>query len=360
MIRAKGFLVLAGLLFVSLAPGHADSPNPWLAEWVWAATPTRDLCLRHVFEVQENPTAARLAITADNIYTLYVNGREIGRDETWETLETYDILRYLRPGRNLIAIHAIDPGPDIGGVLIEGSVNYKDGDFTIIKTDTSWRIHDKESTGWINLEFDDSNWAKPVGRGKPPVEPWGGIEHPEFRPQARVKISDFKWPKGIEPGKSGTVSFVAAAERKPSLDGPIILRFFLNEEKVWEHWMDPPKPFSGWQPGKLVFVRNTISIPSYLPRGTMKVQISFPGLITDTLFPVTIGLPLSKPEVSTIQMLQTRLFRDSHGKGEYRINMKLRALSGKAPDAGMYVQLWKGNELWYADTVPVTFGGRWQ
>lgn len=360
MIRAKGFFVLAGLLFVSPAPGYSDSPNPWLAEWVWAASPTRDLYFRHVFEVQENPIAARLAITADNIYTLYVNGRQIGHDDTWETLESYDILRYLKPGRNLIAIHAIDPGPDIGGLLVEGSVNYKDGDFTIIKTDTSWRMHEKESTDWINLEFDDSNWAKPVGRGKPPVEPWGGIEHPEFRPQARVKISNFKWPNGIEPGKSGTVSFVATAERKPSVNGPIILRFFLDEEKVWEHWTDPPKPFSSWQPGESVLVKKAISIPRYLPRGTMKVQISFPGLTADTLFPVTIGSPLSRPEVSAIQLLQTHLFLDSHGKGEYRINLKLRALSGKAPDAGMYVQLWKGNELWYADTVPVTFGGRWQ
>jgi hypothetical protein len=352
--------ILIGLLIVGIIPSYADNPTPWYAEWIWHSSPTKDIYFRYTFDITEKPSSAKLAITADNIYTLYINGVQVGHDETWETLEAYDILKYLKPGRNIIAVHAKDPGPDIGGLLVEGSINYASGKFTIIKTDTSWKMAFTEKPNWTSVDFDDSDWGKPASFGKPPVEPWGGIEHPNFIPSIHMSISNFQWPAGIEPGQTGTISFTAKVEKKTVIDGPIILRLFLNEEKVWEHWMEPPIPLTQWEPGQLVQVSKSISIPNYLPKGTMTAQITFPGISSESLFSVTIGRTSVKPDTPAIHLLKTQLWSTSSKHHEYKVRLRFKVLSGRSPEAGMYIQLWKGKELWYADTVPIRFGERWK
>ena len=50
--------------------------------------------------------AARLVITADNEFTLYLDGREIGRGAEWRELFVFDVTRYLTPGRHILGINA--------------------------------------------------------------------------------------------------------------------------------------------------------------------------------------------------------------------------------------------------------------
>jgi hypothetical protein len=49
-------------------------------------------------------TQARIRITCDNAYTLFVNGKEIGSGASWERVQQYDLGKTLVAGSNVIAI----------------------------------------------------------------------------------------------------------------------------------------------------------------------------------------------------------------------------------------------------------------
>src|SRR6516162_4024969 len=96
----KFFLVLAVCsLAVSVAGGQGSADGWGPAMWVWDQpdadrTPQGDepRYLRRVFEVRGKPVSADLWITADNHYVVYVNGKKVGSDDEWTTVEKYNVL----------------------------------------------------------------------------------------------------------------------------------------------------------------------------------------------------------------------------------------------------------------------------
>ena len=51
-------------------------------------------------------TSAQVSITCDNVYTLYVNGQKLGGDSEWNSIETYDVAKLLKVGKNVLAVEA--------------------------------------------------------------------------------------------------------------------------------------------------------------------------------------------------------------------------------------------------------------
>jgi hypothetical protein len=96
----------------------------------------------------------KLLITADNQYRLYFNGIYIGSDTRWEDAETYILI--LRPGKNVIAIEAINTGM-AAGLLVYGE--YSGGR---IYSNSSWKYSLTEQSGWQSLEFDDLAWSNAI------------------------------------------------------------------------------------------------------------------------------------------------------------------------------------------------------
>ena len=47
---------------------------------------------------------ATFRITAQNVYTLRINGRKVGSDDRWMSLDSYDIKPFLVVGKNAFAI----------------------------------------------------------------------------------------------------------------------------------------------------------------------------------------------------------------------------------------------------------------
>lgn len=149
------------------------------SNWIWsqATSDNQRLLLRRSFILPATPRAARVLITADNFFTLYVNGAEVvathptaGDDFVWRQVHSADVTRLLRPGRNALAVSAVNAGGP-AGLLALLTVNGK----PILRTDSSWRVHDTEGAGdgWTAADMDDSGWAAatveaPVGSG-----PWG-------------------------------------------------------------------------------------------------------------------------------------------------------------------------------------------
>lgn len=152
---------------------------------------------RHVFEVKEVPAHAPLFISADQNYRLYINGEYVnaGPARGYQREMPYDeidVAKYLKKGKNIIAIRAYNAGRGTfqyisqgwAGVIFsldlgkEGFVSSGRGTLGMRQTscsrDTaphSFQMNNQEHIdmriephAWQTLDFDDSQWAKINGR----------------------------------------------------------------------------------------------------------------------------------------------------------------------------------------------------
>jgi alpha-L-rhamnosidase len=182
------------------------------AQWLWCeGEPVPQnfyLYLRKRFQAPGDVAGARVHVTADSRYKLFVNGEFVGRgparaDQRWQYFETFDITGHLRPGENVISAivhqygaptHSYTVGR--GGFLLGGVLEAAGGQRQTLTTDDSWRVlpaptwkrptprvcpavmwmeeYDarNEIPGWQEPGYDDHAWQKPVLLGTHPVSPW--------------------------------------------------------------------------------------------------------------------------------------------------------------------------------------------
>jgi hypothetical protein len=99
------------------------------AFWIWhpnEADVGEVVSFRKEFNMKDIPVKADFTITGDNSYILYINGEKIGEDSCWETLDKYDISKYLHVGKNIISVDVIDEGPP-GALFFVGKIKFNDG-----------------------------------------------------------------------------------------------------------------------------------------------------------------------------------------------------------------------------------------
>ncbi len=132
---------------------------------------------------------ARLRIGADDRFTAWVNGRQVGSAAGWKGHEPMDVTSALTPGRNAIAVRvenlpapvALNPAGLIAGLLVE----YEDGRVVRVGTGSDWRSSRDESPRWRQPGFDDSAWSAVADLGPVGSDPWGPItSRPLFPPLA--------------------------------------------------------------------------------------------------------------------------------------------------------------------------------
>src|SRR6266568_1405495 len=141
------------------------------ANWIWYpegdpanSAPAGTRYFRRAFDLPagDQISKASFALTADDGFTLYVNGQQLASSprvtDSWRTAMVVDVAASLHAGRNVIAIEAINtatsPAGLIGKLHVEGSV----GDPLDLVTDNSWKSSNTTTTGWQQPDFDDSAW----------------------------------------------------------------------------------------------------------------------------------------------------------------------------------------------------------
>ncbi|MBN1421929.1 MAG: family 78 glycoside hydrolase catalytic domain [Planctomycetes bacterium] len=200
---------------------------PWRADWIIdprfrdarpidrlhrekekPSLPPHDPDLRNVhstfrreFDLASGARAARIRITADDYYFLYVNGRFVGQGPAPGYVFAYpylthDLTRFLRAGRNAVAVHVYyqglvnrvwGSGDHRQGLIAEIDATLEDGSRVAVETDASWRVHEERAytgrrttgyetqfledvdgrllpIGWQEVGFDDSGWSRPIAR----------------------------------------------------------------------------------------------------------------------------------------------------------------------------------------------------
>jgi alpha-L-rhamnosidase len=182
---------------------------------------------RRVFHLASFPDEARVIVTVDGRYQLFINGKRVGRgparcDPMHQRTDTYDLRTHLRAGENVIAmlihVYGVDTAwyqrvegmwqPVFGDGALYCDGRIRCGDTTVdLVSDTQWRclecpawepatprvnwglgfieVHDARAMpdGWTTGGFDDSGWD-PVqllsAGGGPPDAFFGGMKVEPF------------------------------------------------------------------------------------------------------------------------------------------------------------------------------------
>ena len=135
------------------------------AFWIWSPAHTKDLVpagecyFRGVVEL-EGDELATIQVTADDRYELFINGRRVGKGETWKLFKTYDVKDFIRRGANVIAVKAVNATGQSAGMVARFAVAVEGGGtLQLLGSDTSWKTSLKEFDGWETPDFDDSQWV---------------------------------------------------------------------------------------------------------------------------------------------------------------------------------------------------------
>ena len=189
-------------------PGDYSEPNyfdtglnqdEWSAKYIWDGTTNQNnfAYFRKTFVITNNPSLAKVYVTAHNDYLLYLNGQLLGRGPArcnpylYGQYNAYDITGLLKNGTNVFAAMGhwqgnwgnagINARP---AFLLEAQLNYPDNSSTIIGTDESWKAlantafietnvtyfysqnraaiqfdSRQEPSDWKKAGFNDSSWA---------------------------------------------------------------------------------------------------------------------------------------------------------------------------------------------------------
>ena len=159
---------------------HAQQPHS--VQWIWfpegaqaksAAAEAR--YFRRTFQVSWPADEATLDITADSRFTVWLNGSEIGKGDTWRRVYAFDVKKQMVLGKNVVAVRAY-PGMDAAGVLVRLGYAPNGQAKAAVVSEHSWKATRTLSPGWEQVDFDDRTWLPvrvlgPYGR----TEPWKNL-----------------------------------------------------------------------------------------------------------------------------------------------------------------------------------------
>ena len=152
---------------VSQAAWHGNvEPSAQLkGAWIWShntaasAAAGEEATFTRSFVVNGKPKSGSLVITCDNEYIVWINGKRIGADRQWPTVERYNLKKVLRPGENSIVIVGRNAGNSPNAAALFAELIVEADELIRVGTNTDW----KAARGKIALkDIDATNWTAAV------------------------------------------------------------------------------------------------------------------------------------------------------------------------------------------------------
>jgi signal transduction histidine kinase len=151
-----------GGLKATAADGDSNLTN-LLGSWIWTdKTLDRQTCqFWREFEIPEaaQVTHARLVMTVDNEFTVFLDGRELGRGAEWRELFDYDITLLMSAGRHVLAVKAYNSS-SFAGMVFGLRILLGGGKLIEVKSDPSWRIVPEGAKGWEKKAKAPKTWSE--------------------------------------------------------------------------------------------------------------------------------------------------------------------------------------------------------
>ncbi len=174
-------------------------------KWFNSETQNIHTFFRKEIKVEEKAIRkAKLFITADDLYKLYINGDMVGEGPAQSyphayNYNCYDVTDLLKNGTNTIAVHVYYQGlfniymisaDNLSGMIAELHIEYQDGEKDLIVTDRSWQYTEcdaytpskilghqtlfsedidmsKLEYGWKENGYDTASWSNAIVAAKP-------------------------------------------------------------------------------------------------------------------------------------------------------------------------------------------------
>ncbi len=143
-------------------------------------------------------TKALFNLTADNDFTLYVNGRKAGAGDNWSNIASLNLEKHLSKGDNVIAVEAGNweaGGPNPAGLVGTLRVDFKKGKALLLHTDATWKSSGKRSGKWETSDFNDSEWGSARILGPFGCAPWKAFAGKTNTKPAQKEHSIFEEPE---------------------------------------------------------------------------------------------------------------------------------------------------------------------
>lgn len=201
-------------------PPGDDSPSRRLVggSWVWfpegepaTGVPPGTCHFRNSLHLPaDRPLkSARFVGTADNHFTLWVNGREAGQGdesgEGWRNPVDLDLRSFLRTGPNVLALRAVNggSGPNPAGLIGTFTVDFGDGPSQVLRVDASWKAAKEAPANWMAADFDDAGWTKAKVVASYGSVPWGQLKGQLTLSPVRADpfVGHFQCPSRPAPGR---------------------------------------------------------------------------------------------------------------------------------------------------------------
>ncbi len=151
-------------LVAVLAPPRPQTP----AQWIWYPdegdltqnAPVGTRWFRKKFDtgkLAKPVQGAILKIAADDEFTAYLNGVEVGSG-VWPSFYYFDVAKHVVPGANVLAIRAHNR-MGAAGLLAQLTIISAKQSPVVVVSDGTWKSVQKEAPEWLHPNFDDSQWA---------------------------------------------------------------------------------------------------------------------------------------------------------------------------------------------------------
>ncbi|MCQ2449211.1 MAG: carbohydrate binding domain-containing protein [Clostridia bacterium] len=265
-----------------------NAAQSWLGRWIWYNEDTLTQAqyetryFRHSFTLQDAPTYAPLQISADDNYTLYVNGAEVGGNmgsgqDKWQAPETYDILRYLKKGENVICIAAKN-FVSYGGLVYDCRVTTPSGTVMVCSEKASVKVSKTAPSGWTAVGFDDSHWTNPKEIGPMGSSPWGSLYfNSALYAENKIEIVDFKTEKYLKTDSTAKINATISIDKKLKGNFPFEVYFYKknSSKRITSATLKIVKGGTPdtWKVGKNA-VTFEMHLPDYLETGSYTLQLS--------------------------------------------------------------------------------------
>ena len=177
----KGTIYWGGVL----SPIGSDDKESILAgsSWIWypegapeVSAPVGARYFKRIIRIDNDKTllAVRAAVTADNSFTMYVNGREVLQGDNFNEIKEKNIGQYFRPGYNVISIEVSNVGDNSNpaGLIAAVELKYEDNSKEIVYTDNKWLTGMTAATLWHRSLDVPKDWTIAMVLGEFAMGPW--------------------------------------------------------------------------------------------------------------------------------------------------------------------------------------------
>ncbi len=233
------------------------------ASWIWypegnpaSSAPVAHRLFRKEFTIPADRkiASAMLAMSVDNWFKLYLNGRPVADGSNHKEAMVADLAERLQTGKNVIAVDAANQGDNANpaGLLAFLKIKFADGEVMVITSDDTWTTAQSAPVGWQEVDYDATGWkptkvVAPYGAG-----PWGEVSLTQgklFLPPAQYLRKRFVVEQPI---KRATLYASALGNYYP----------YLNGRQVGDAYFAP-----GWTDYKVRVYYNTYDVTDQIEEG---------------------------------------------------------------------------------------------